>query len=118
MANRVAKDRGGIELTIEVLLVKEGEHWVALAPALGVSSHARTKEEARTAFTEALDIFLEETVQRGTLERLLLNLGWTLRKHPDVLFEPPGFQMDDVSHLLNAGITRSQMIRRKVSLPI
>lgn len=118
MKNQIKQKKDGVELMIELLLVQEGKHWVALAPALGLSSHARTQEEAKKAFGEALDIFLEETVERGTLEKLLLDLGWTLRKKPAVLFEPPGFDMAEVAHLLNSGITRSRSIRQKVSFSI
>jgi hypothetical protein len=30
------------------------------------------------AFEDAIDIFIEETVRRGTLEKELLRMGWTL----------------------------------------
>ncbi|KXK54001.1 MAG: hypothetical protein UZ07_CHB004002639 [Chlorobi bacterium OLB7] len=51
---------------------------MAVCPALDVSSYGDTMEEAKNAFEEALEIFIEETVDRGTLEKELLRMGWTL----------------------------------------
>jgi hypothetical protein len=54
-----------------------------------ISSYSTTPEKAKKAFNEALALFLEDMMERGTLERVLLDLGWTLRKVPEVKYTPP-----------------------------
>lgn len=67
-----------VEAQISVFFIEEEGQWVAVCPALDVSSYGDTIEEAKVAFEEALEIFIEETVDRGTLEQELLRMGWTL----------------------------------------
>lgn len=67
-----------VEAQVPVFFVEEEGQWVAFCPALDVSSYGDTIEEAKVAFEEALEIFIEETVDRGTLEKELLRMGWTL----------------------------------------
>ena len=47
------------------------------------------KKRRRSSLDEALDIFVEETSQKGTLERFLLKIGWTLQQKPVVKYIPP-----------------------------
>lgn len=78
-----------VDVTLDVLLIKEGDYIVSYCPALNLSSFGDTEEDAKTAFDEAMDIFLKELQKRGTLEKVLLNLGWSLKKFPTVSFLPP-----------------------------
>jgi predicted RNase H-like HicB family nuclease len=78
-----------IKIEVSVHLLKEGNYFVAYCPALDLSSYGKTEAEARQAFNGAMKIFLEETEKRGTLEKELLNLGWALRKLPEICYEPP-----------------------------
>ena len=71
-----------VKLKILVQLIEDGDYITAYAPSLEVSSYAKTKKEAKKRFHEALDIFLDYTIKNGTLEKVLLDLGWTLRKKP------------------------------------
>ena len=90
MKNYIAAvNKNTVELSVEVALIKEGDYIVAYCPALELSSFGDTEQDAQQAFEEALEIFLEETSARGTLEKVLLDLGWGLRKLPDVEYTPP-----------------------------
>ena len=52
--------------TIEVVLYREGTAWVAQALNVDVSSFGDTREEARAAIQEALELYFEdEPVARG-----------------------------------------------------
>jgi len=74
---------------LTVLLLKDDaeENIVAYSPALDLSSCGNTPAEARKNFTEALRIYLKETIKHGTLEKDLISLGWkanalNLTMHP------------------------------------
>jgi hypothetical protein len=88
-SDTITRDTNEILVNVKVLILTEGEYFVAYSPSLQLSSFAKTPREAKSAFDEALRIFLEETTKRGTLERLLLNYGWTLRQKPDVRYVQP-----------------------------
>ncbi|MBS4029527.1 MAG: hypothetical protein KGZ58_12935 [Ignavibacteriales bacterium] len=76
--NQNVQNSNSIIVSVGVALIKEGDSIVAYCPALELSSYGDTKKEARSAFEEALKIFLKETMQKGTLEKFLLKLGWSL----------------------------------------
>ena len=46
--------------TIDVVIYREGRHWVATALNVEVSSFGDSPEEARAAIREALDLFFED----------------------------------------------------------
>lgn len=73
-------------LNLPVSFIKEAEQFVAYTPALDLSTSGSTLEEAKNNFTEAVEIFFDEIVEMGTLEDVLLDLGW---KRQDEDFLPP-----------------------------
>lgn len=85
-----------IKLKLLVGILKEDEYFVAYCPAFDLSGYGYTEKEAKTSFEKNVEIFLEETVEKGTLEKVLLNLGWTLRKKPSVIFEPPNIEVKTI----------------------
>jgi len=86
MKNGLKVNGNSIRLGLDVLLYKEGEYSVLYCPSLDLSAYAKTKREVEKSFSEMLDIFLEETIEKGTLEKVLINLGWTLSKND---YRPP-----------------------------
>ncbi len=66
--------------TIEVVLYREGEVWVAQALNVDVSSFGDTREEARAAIQEALELYFEdvpdaEVIEVADLEIETVSLG-------------------------------------------
>ena len=55
---------------------REGDQYVGLAPELDVSSFGSTLEEARSALQEAVEAFLQECQEMGTLEAVLEEAGF------------------------------------------
>ena len=78
-----------VEVQVDIVLVKEGEYYVALCPSLNVSSYGKTQLEAKSAFDEALKIFISETGKKGNLEKELLKNGWVLQQQPKPFYKPP-----------------------------
>ncbi|HYV92532.1 MAG TPA: hypothetical protein VE978_12130 [Chitinophagales bacterium] len=69
-----------ISAGLDVIFSQDGEYTVCYCPALDFSSYGKNHEDAHAAFEEALNIFFEDTLQKGTLEKVLLDLGWLLSK--------------------------------------
>ncbi len=78
-----------VNVSLEVQLIQEGDYIVSYCPALELSSFGITQEEAKEGFEGALHTFIQETRSRGTLENVLLDLGWELRKVPTANYKPP-----------------------------
>ena len=45
--------------------------WVAVCPAVGVASQGSTQSAARSAIEEAVQLWFESCIERGTLDRAL-----------------------------------------------
>ncbi|HYV91534.1 MAG TPA: hypothetical protein VE978_07120 [Chitinophagales bacterium] len=71
---------GVISAGLDVIFSQDGEYVVCYCPALDLSSYGKNHDDAHHAFEEVLSIFLEDTLHKGTLERILLDLGWFLSK--------------------------------------
>ena len=80
--------KNAYRFTLSVRLLNEGDYIVAYCPALELSSYGKNERDARKRFEEALNIFIEETERKGTLEKELLMLGWTLRLKPKMMAQP------------------------------
>jgi len=89
MTNYIKTGNDTVDVSLDVLLIKEGDYIVSYCPALDLSSFGDTEEDAKKGFDEAIAIFLDELHKRGTLEKVLLNLGWQLKKFPKASFLPP-----------------------------
>lgn len=116
MKHRIKKNSSDLTVNIEVMLVKEGEFWVALAPALRITGYGKTQAEARKSFAVEADIFFEETAKRGTLEKLLIEYGWVLSKGN---FQPPtGVDAVSVTNLLQAQAGKPTFFTSKLAIPV
>ncbi|MDJ0366773.1 hypothetical protein QMK33_16585 [Hymenobacter sp. H14-R3] len=116
MATLLTDQRGRLtKAQVEVVLVldEDSGQYVAYCPALEVSSYGDTEEEAQAAFEDALAIFIKDTTERGTLDQLLLALGWRLLKQPEPLYEPPRLPLA----LLNQPAKRRRILTEEVLLP-
>ena len=65
-----------LEINIPLFIIREGKAFVAYKPALDLSTAGKTRKEAEKRFSQAVQIFFEETIKRGTLASALLDLGW------------------------------------------
>lgn len=92
------------DINVHVLMIQEDDCLVVYCPALDLSSYGQTEDEAKNAFEEALEIFIEETERKGTLEKVLLDLGWTLRQKPSFQYQPPEFPLEESFALLKKAV--------------
>jgi predicted RNase H-like HicB family nuclease len=64
-------------LPLKIEIFKEGDVFVAVSPELNVSSFGDTVEEARGSLREAVDAFIEECREMGTLDEVLEEAGFS-----------------------------------------
>lgn len=74
------------QFSIPVSILKEGSSYVAYSPAVDLSTVGDSFEESQKRFEEAIKIFFDELTEKGTLEEVLLDLGW--KKHKNQLVPP------------------------------
>ena len=65
-----------MDLSIKVEIFKENDLYVALSPELNVSSFGETIDEAKDSIKEAIELFLEECREMGTLDEVLEESGF------------------------------------------
>lgn len=78
------KNALGVNLSVSIL--REGKRYIAYSPALDLSTAGKTYIQAKKRFGEAVNIFFEETLKRGTLGEALRELGW-VKNHSQ--WQPP-----------------------------
>ncbi len=61
-----------------------GNRWVTGCPALDLFSQGKTKEEAKRCLEEAIEIWVEDCLERGTLDSALREVGFH-KVHPSTL---------------------------------
>ncbi len=64
-------------LNIKMEVFLEDDLYVSLCPNLNVSSYGESVEEAKQALLEAVEAFLEECAEMGTLEDVLEECGYS-----------------------------------------
>jgi hypothetical protein len=69
-----------LEFKVTVYFMKEGNKFIAYSPAFDLSTCAGTLEQSKKRFKEAVEVFITETKKNGTLEQVLLDLGWRKNK--------------------------------------
>ncbi len=77
-----------LELKLPVSFLREGKKYIAYTPALDLSTSGKNYAEVKRRFSETVNIFFEELIDKGTLEEVLLDLGWEriqAKWHPPVL---------------------------------
>jgi predicted RNase H-like HicB family nuclease len=66
-----------LEIQLNVLVIQQGDYYVALCPALNLSSYGNSIEDAQTAFDEAVQIYFEEGIENNTIQQDLIKNGWS-----------------------------------------
>lgn len=114
-SNYIKKGAGTVTIQIHVLFTQTDDvTFVAYCPALELSSFGDTLEDAKEAFNEVLKIFIKETTRKGTLDKELLSLGWTLRKIPQPKYSPPRL-IAKYKNLISSG---AQTMTEELAIPV
>ena len=115
MTNRISKSKSGIIIQLDVLISrdKETKLYVSYCPSLELSSYGKTKEEAKKAFHEVLEDFVEDTYEKGTFNEYLFKHGWQLKTKPEMNYLPP---VPDITDLVN-NIMPTEAFKQSFKIP-
>jgi len=83
------KSPSSITVNVPVYIFLEDGVHVAYTPVLELSSYGSSVADAKKSFEEAVDIFFEDVSEKGTLEKVLLQLGWQLQQKPKPIYKEP-----------------------------
>ena len=112
--NQIRKTKSTIKAEVAILIIKETDTYLAFCPALNLSSYGKTEKKALRAFASALNIFFEESDRKGTLEKLLLKLGWSLQHHPHPVYEPPRLNTAQLNKLFSS---TERVVTEEIAVP-
>jgi len=87
--NTVRKYKDEFHYDLDVVVYKEGKYYVSYCPALDLSSFGVSKKDALESFNEAFDLFMEDIIKKGTLDKVLKSLGWIVLNAPKKTYRPP-----------------------------
>ncbi len=87
--NFISKCKETLTIGITVEVSREQDYYIAYCPALEVSSYGKDIKTAKKRFLEEVEIFFIETERKGSLEKYLLKMGWTLSSVPVPNYIPP-----------------------------
>jgi len=110
MAKAITK-KVDLKLSLPVSFLREGDCFIAYSPALDLSTSANSFEKAKKRFVEATEIFFEELLEKGTLNEVLLELGWEKVKKqwvPPVIVAHEDVEVD-ISPSLSTCLTSPQL---------
>lgn len=68
--------KANFNFSLPVTILKEGKFFVAYTPALDLSTSAESYKEVKRRFEEIVHIFLNELMEKKTLDKVLTDLGW------------------------------------------
>ena len=89
----------GFEFDIDVEFYHQGEFIVAYAPDLDLSSYSKTLEGAKNSFEDALNVYMTETLEKGTFFSELESLGWVIKLVPTPEFIKPLKKSNETSQV-------------------
>ncbi len=100
--------KGKVSLGLEVIIFKEEKQFIAYCPALELSAYGDNDKDVRIAFEETLNIFLDYTAKKGTLEKELIRIGWKKQPRKRHEFLPP-----EIEELKNSDPYLNEIITTK-----
>ena len=94
------KNPAKINLNVQLFIYKdpESDMYIAYCNSLDLSTYGKNHKDALKAFENALNLFIEETTSKGTLEHVLVRLGWNLSPKA---YGPPATSKEKLSHLMS-----------------
>ena len=64
-------------MPVEVTFKPSGKYWIGSCPSLNVSTQGESFDRAQENLKEALALFIESCLSRGTLEEVLRRAGYS-----------------------------------------
>jgi predicted RNase H-like HicB family nuclease len=93
--NRIKrKGDNTVEVQLSLLVFKQGDYYVALCPSLELSSYGISVDDAKAGFDDAMNLYIEHSIENGTLEKDLLEHGWKIEQKPVKIVQPTQIELN------------------------
>ena len=76
-------DKNNFNIVLKISVKKKKEYYLANSPAFNLTDFGNTSNEAIKNLKNAVELFLETCMERGTLKQALVELGWEKEKKID-----------------------------------
>lgn len=88
LKGRFSSKKGTVTVNVPVILFKEDNAQIVFCPALDLSGSGSTIAEAQQSFATTVEVYLDYTINKGTLWTDLKKRGWTVRKKKPAIPPP------------------------------
>ena len=113
-----------VKANIVLISFKEEENYIIYSPHLEVTGYGKSEEEAMESFNHCLGVFLDYTVNKKTLHKELISLGWELKK--GTIKNPKKINAPSISELLKHNSALEELLnkhdikttQKEVSIPL
>ena len=114
------RDNDHFNFQLSVLFWEEDGIHYAYSPALDLTGHGKSKQEAKRSFETTLDAFAKYTHNKGTIYKELERLGWTINKKKRRVKAPDYEEMLEDNETLRELSKRANVVQesREVALAL
>lgn len=78
-----------VEVNVPLIIFEDGNSHIVYCPALDVSGYGNDEAEAKSSFKTSLSEFILYTIRKKTLNKVLTDLGWSVRGKDKPMVPPP-----------------------------
>ena len=100
-----------VKANIVLISFKEQDNYIVYSPHLEVTGYGKSEEEAMQSFNHCLGAFLEYTVNKKTLHKELISLGWELKKGSAK--NPKKINAPSISDLLKHNTALEELLNKR-----
>lgn len=99
-----------VKANIVLISFKEEENYIIYSPHLEVTGYGKSEDEAMESFNHCLGVFLDYTVNKKTLHKELISLGWELKK--GTIKNPKKINAPSISELLKHNSALEELLNK------
>ncbi|WP_354360124.1 hypothetical protein [Pedobacter sp. UYP30] len=100
---------GKFHVGLSLIEFVEDDVNIVYSPALDLSGYGKTEDEAKSSFAIVIEEFFRYTIDKNTFDKVLKDLGWSIKGSKENLkFSPP-----KDSDLVNSNALYSDIVNNK-----
>jgi len=99
----------GYHVLVSLIEFQEDNVTILYSPALDLTGYGYNLTEAKTSFEESLHEFLRYTTNKGTFEKALQSLGWTIKGSK----KKPRYNPPKDSDMVKTNSTYNEIVNKK-----